>query len=1825
MDSGPYSIVIGTVFVCFTPFRKNPSCVPMNAIMNKTNNRLIVAVAALVLLMAGLVVVATADSSNADSYAEKSPLSFSGDIIYDDYGETSNVAMNNSITVTYDKTTGTYTFYGYLAQQDLTDTDSTFYKLWTENTDSAYGIAFTVAGSSGTSIQVGNGTVNKMTDDSEECLLYLDGKTETSTVKIGDVTYILDLSRLNYITLDELAQKQIINGSTITGDATIDLTKDAYLVNSSTASSGTITINLNGYNLTTGVRLLNVGDNEGATSVSLTINAGEGGSITAAYDIVYANSTGKLTVNGGNYTSDEYAFIWGGAAVSESSTTSAEIKDATIDAYVGIWLSYGTFNDAIIENCEINATLGLYLATFNDGDAPGATVKNTIVNAVETAVEIKSGNVTIDNCNLSSETYVATDGTIGMSQSGSGVDTVCINNGYTSSGSATRVNVTISDSTITNSATDAPVQVLIGNKQGSTTTTATGSITLTSNCLDASQVEVGYTSESIADGNSITLDFSGSKVITAAGESDITSNASSGNTIIVANDITATSEVTLSKGTNLVIGDGVTYSGAVTVGQTESLSIDGGTYSGTVTTTDGNKNTNTATLINVSGNFTITYGSIGLSGDVTTGNITIGTGNATVADSFTIGDGVTLTVSAGATLEIPAGSILNIQTGATFAVNGTVTNNGTINNSGTIDVTTTGASIVNNGNIYTSTSGGATIKGAENIRGNSPVGGLGLSNNMDAIQGDLPLSGYAYLTSDLTIPAGKSISVNAGATLDLRGHTLTVLGTLNIASNGTVIDSSANTAAGIQIGTNGTVNNSGTIGSTNGSVTVSLADGVDGSVTLANVNGLSFGYKRVVENNSVYYYLAISGDAAKRGQDNGAIAVSGTVYANDALTVGSRVDMTINGTLNLDNSVRFTVSSSGTASGNGSVVLGVGSVADIDGSADITISAPTGDYKASEGANSLTNSSIDIANVKGIEITVTSESYSKDNALWMKQRLDISGAMDNAVNGNADITFSGDYITVTGTLTVNKDITSWTNNGTMTVTGTVSYDSEIAVSGDIVTGDIVGAFYQVETTVDGAPSTTNYITSFQAAVENIANAYEQAITVYGDVEVGFSFELAANQTITGDGAMTIESGAVVTVNNDSNIVMTNGITVTGKLVVYVNGFVGQSIEYDVRSVDSEYTTTYSGFAVALAEAQSGQTITVERNTYVEGSITIPEGVTVVVSNGASLNVGYDTDGNLADNTADLTVNGILNVIGSVNVNGDVDIAGTADLTEATGFTITDTANDGEISVTGTLTTVGSTISSEVVNAFMYQALDGDTVYTNLAAAAEAVNAFDVNKIINQVGTVSDSSAVTLTGVTLNVNGTARLGTITLDESSIVVNGILTATVAGLSGEEGSTVETSVSLTAVEDVTVANTVVPNDANVDVHTTSIQTATTNNVLTGDVAVNSGVLTINDTIIFSGDNTMTVASGAEAVIAAGNTLTAGVGTNDAASVTVDGTMTVTGTLQVTGVMDVNGTLDVAKSARNDAATVTIVYTDTDSYGILNIAGDLNISGEQDLEGTLTVNGVLAVSGTVTGAVETIGDNGYIKAYAGSDMTGAELMVDPSTGESGAVSTGFHINGALYMTVYVVDGTDVTYENILTAEEFSVPGYDVSDLGALWTEPAQGSTVQPVAVWFKDADLTQAVAATSGAASTAKLGADENVYAKVSALNVEVRVSVGTGISLYIDDVRITDNTVTLSVGTHTVSAVVDPGYTGTVTISFNGATVSGSFEITSDMASAAYEGTPAISATGNISVAGGSSSGTTTSGDDGMGLTDYLLIVLVILIVIMAIIVAMRLMRS
>ena len=132
--------------------------------------------------------------------------------------------------------------------------------------------------------------------------------------------------------------------------------------------------------------------------------------------------------------------------------------------------------------------------------------------------------------------------------------------------------------------------------------------------------------------------------------------------------------------------------------------------------------------------------------------------------------------------------------------------------------------------------------------------------------------------------------------------------------------------------------------------------------------------------------------------------------------------------------------------------------------------------------------------------------------------------------------------------------------------------------------------------------------------------------------------------------------------------------------------------------------------------------------------------------------------------------------------------------------------------------------------------------------------------------------------------------------------------------------------------------------------------------------------------------------------------------------------------------------------------------------------------------------------------------------------------------------------------------------------------------------------------------------------------VYVSMDASTITGTITTYSGMSIYIDGLSLSniqkddDGRYMLSVGTHTFTVQVQPGYTGTTQVSVNGTAITGNtFEITGDMSE--FQ----IVVTGEIAYDSGS------SGDDGMSLTEILLVILVILIVVMAIMVALRLMRS
>ena len=384
----------------------------------------------------------------------------------------------------------------------------------------------------------------------------------------------------------------------------------------------------------------------------------------------------------------------------------------------------------------------------------------------------------------------------------------------------------------------------------------------------------------------------------------------------------------------------------------------------------------------------------------------------------------------------------------------------------------------------------------------------------------------------------------------------------------------------------------------------------------------------------------------------------------------------------------------------------------------------------------------------------------------------------------------------------------------------------------------------------------------------------------------------------------------------------------------------------------------------------------------------------------------------------------------------------------------------------------------------------------------------------------------------------------------------------------------------------------------------TTASSNVFKGTVKIASGTVYVNDenntSKISAGatkDDILSVASGATLVVPKGATLTVAVVVHSGAITTyaglvVDGTLTVDeGTFTVNGVADINGTMTIAET---DKTTVA-------EGAVLNVTGSLAVD-ETDKNTKLTLNGVLVVGtapenlgngGSIAGPID-IGAKGYVLAYAGSDLSAAKIEWSSANNASAAKITAFNVNGIEFMTAYADQtATDVTLQTFL--KYVDVTGYD----------KATG--------WYAKEDYSD----KDTNVNTSRVGDYEVVYTKVSASFVKGTISEGTGLDLYIDNIKYSANAFPngLQIGTHTVSFEVTAGYDGSnAKITFNGVEIQNG-------------GTIEITESGFVLIANGAVPGTSASGgsSDGMGLTEILLIILVVLIVIMAIMVALRLMRS
>ena len=317
--------------------------------------------------------------------------------------------------------------------------------------------------------------------------------------------------------------------------------------------------------------------------------------------------------------------------------------------------------------------------------------------------------------------------------------------------------------------------------------------------------------------------------------------------------------------------------------------------------------------------------------------------------------------------------------------------------------------------------------------------------------------------------------------------------------------------------------------------------------------------------------------------------------------------------------------------------------------------------------------------------------------------------------------------------------------------------------------------------------------------------------------------------------------------------------------------------------------------------------------------------------------------------------------------------------------------------------------------------------------------------------------------------------------------------------------------------------------------------------------------------------------------------------------------------GVLTINAAFDASNLASFGVAADTT----------LAVAADATVSALK-VEGTLDVQkAVFTVSEdlTVLGAV-AIADDGKIIAkgdvFVGvekSDITGAAASV---TGKNLDVTT----NSKL---IYVAAGSSVSDDIVkdLKSTEFVVSG-------STWVTVygAQDAAIAALEPTVKDAKFVEwqnekgvKVVPKVGTPAKAIAFIDENIYSvKVIGDNGIGTVAIDGKVLQKSSNVFFVDD---LKAGAHTITCELKYGFEGTVVIKVNGTAISGnSFTLSG---TGAEDTSVSIDISGTKAIEYDPTPVAPAEKDNGMGLTDYLLIVLVVLVVILAIIAIMRFMRS
>ena len=1196
-----------------------------------------------------------------------------------------------------------------------------------------------------------------------------------------------------------------------------------------------------------------------------------------------------------------------------------------------------------------------------------------------------------------------------------------------------------------------------------------------------------------------------------------------------------------------------------------TVTFNGGSYVGPVT---GNEVTADVALY---GTFTLSGGSLIINDLAYNGDedneITVTSGKVVISGALNAE--LTINAGAGASGVIIDLNNLNITSAGKLILKGVTDDNTDISATGTVSVY---GQIMADKKVTIDVSDGNTFRayGGSVLQDTVTVSGDG-TVNIDGAMHILTVNDDMASTNTY----GQTQTVVIGSTLDIvSGTTITIQGQF-VVNEGVTLT--------IQNGAKLVIDGATSVMDINGNVVVENG----GIIEVKNSKAVD-----IAGEMDIYGTMTVNGGAVTV-QENGVItvAVDGGLVVNMTGAADVKFDVKAGAAVDLLGGFNITtpITNAGTISLTGAVMNGTSNITMKNGGAvnvnSYTVGADDLTLTVTDGQNTIVfgdaNTATDTG-FSGVVITTASKKVNNVDTFTMSVSGSI-GIANNTGDENAAIkaSISGSKVAVTGDLTVGKGVTI-ANSATMAVSGTItatagkfSNSGTIDVTGTITVlttdalGATVNAAYYSLTPAAGSTTPATYVyTTFENAVQS------GATTVY--VGVGAGSVVSATETVTVPGTVkTLTVDGLLNIgaadNRDITVTIADGCNVTGTIEVYAtltfenNRNVRGTVNSDVV-IDDEPARTYTNLYTALASG--AETVTVARDVTLTSNIEIPQGVTLVVpaGTGITFNAGVT-----------MTVNGA--------VQTAVDLTGPANGFDEKSASNTEDKKTARIVVNGKFMTsvTGKTAEAmygqyKIAGAY-YNISDSTGAFlviepvANAAAnAANATNGIDIRgeNTVNGVafnGTKDKTLAVAING---KVSGDISLNYATLDINAQYDGTVSTATGAvelvNVTGIDIASVYRDVDGAAVESMTVSGQ--PAKANAE------GAAPTMTIASGEVTVPAAGLNIGSQTangVTTNVVALTVAEGA--VMAVNGQLTAYDTTVYGELVSVNG-----GNVQLTEAF-VFGTLTVAK----DDATAN-VHAGTASITNLYIGLDKKYDN-------ITA---AAVNGTVSG-VELM--------VVASQATVSQEFIDTF-----AESTAFNVEGSVWFTAYATSNTEpVKVDNVKVQDALFIGWAEKSDGEAMGTTDSNG-VFTPTTIF--------------------NVGQYETLYAIIDYEIYTVTITADGGIGTVAIDGKVlvkTGNQFVISglkAGTHTIDYIVNAGFEGTPTISVNGTaitgnsfTLSGTSDADRNVSISIYGTQPSTSTGGSI----------TSGGDDGLGLTDILLIILVVLIVIMAVIVALRLMRS